>query len=341
MQAHFQTTQKDDPATVVTKSKSLVTDSTPVASPASPRRRPAQTITHPAITHPDRVLWPAANGTRAVTKADLAAYYALYADRILAQIGGRPLSVLRAPDGITGELFFQRHIVRGQSPLIGVVPIAGQPRPFLRVDNAAALRALAQIAVVELHPWGALAETPDVPDRLVFDLDPAEDLPFAAVIDAALMVRARLKAVGLEAFARVTGGKGMHVVVPLVTPKRGAPPGWPEAKQFTRLVCLAMERDAPDRYTTTLSKQARGGKIFLDYLRNDRMATAIGGWSPRGRAGAPIARPVAWAAVKPGLDPAGWWLPEMLDAREPSTPWADFNAAAGDLRAAIATAAKA
>jgi len=129
-------------------------------------------------------------------------------------------------------------------------------------------------------------------------------------------------------------------VAPLAAPKRGTPFGWPEAKQFARLVCVMMERDSPKRYTTTMAKQARGGKIFLDYLRNDRTASAIAGWSPRGRPGAPVAKPVAWSAVKTGLDPAGWRLPDLLHARPGPDPWADFNSAAGDLRAAIVKATK-
>ncbi len=333
--ASFQGIREDKPADEVT----------PPEAPAE-RKAPAR-VTSPkassalSITHPERVLWPATSGTPAVTKADLAAYYALYADRILAQIGGRPLSILRAPDGIERPLFFQRHAMRGQSPLIGAVTIAGQAKPYLRVDDAAALVALAQISVVELHPWGAQADSPDIPDRLIFDFDPAEGLEYAAVIAGALELRARLKALDLTSFARVTGGKGLHVVVPLAAPKRATPPGWPEAKQFARLVCVMMERDNPKKYTTTMAKQARGGKIFLDYLRNDRLSTAIASWSPRGRAGAPIARPVPWAAVKPGLDPAGWRLPSLLGTTPAADPWADFNAAAGDLRAAIAKITKA
>ncbi len=285
-------------------------------------------------------MWPATSATPAVTKADLAAYYTRFADRLLEHIGGRPLSIVRAPDGVTGQLFMQRHLMRGQSPLIGSVTIAGQTQPYLRVDDASGLAALAQISVVELHPWGARADTPDLPDRLVFDFDPAEGLSFEAVIDAARELRERLQQVGLTGFARVTGGKGMHVVVPLTAPRRGEAPGWPEAKQFAHLICAGMAQDAPDRYTTTMAKQARGGKIFLDYLRNDKTATAIASWSPRGRPGATIASPVAWSAVKPGLDPAGWHLPALLDAALPRDPWADFAAAAGDLRAAIVKATK-
>ncbi len=323
----------------------------PLETPATPgeirppdamsKRITSSSAGNVTISHPDRVLWPATSGTPPVTKADLAAYYERYADRILAQAGGRPLSVLRAPDGITGQLFFQRHATRGQSSRIGTVAIAGQAKPFLRVDDAAGLRALAQISAVELHPWGARAETPDLPDRIVFDLDPDAGLDFDAVIDAGAELRARLKTLGLTAFARVTGGKGLHIVVPVLGPKRAAPLAWAEAKQFAHLVCVMMERDAPGSYTTTPAKRSRKGKIFLDYLRNDRLATAIAGWSPRGRPGAPIARPVSWTAIKPGLDPAGWHLSELLSRVPERDPWSVFDAAAGDLRAAIVKATKA
>ena len=328
--ASFQGIREDKPAAQVV----------PPDTPAKPK--PAAVVRPSGgklnISHPDKVIWPATSGTPAVTKADLAAYYALYADLILKQIGGRPLSILRAPDGIDGQLFFQRHAMRGQSPLIGSVTVQGQAKPYLRIDDAPALAALAQIAVVELHPWGARADAPDIPDRLVFDFDPAEGLGFDAVIDAALEMRQRLKKLGLNSFPRVTGGKGLHVVVPLSAPKRTAPLGWPEAKQFARLVCVMMERDSPRLYTTTMAKKVRGGKIFLDYLRNDRTSTAIAGWSPRGRPGAPIARPLTWAAVKSGLDPAGWRLPALLDQEPPRDPWGDFDEAGGDLRSAIAKA---
>jgi bifunctional non-homologous end joining protein LigD len=334
--ASFQGIREDKPANEVTPPGAEQSMPGPVGVTST--RGTSNSGGRLTISHPDKVLWPATNDTRAVTKGDLAAYYESYADRLLAQIGGRPLSMLRAPDGIGGQLFFQRHAMRGQSPLIGSVAIEGQPKPYLRVDDAAGLAALAQIAVVELHPWGSRAEHPDIPDRLVFDFDPAEGLNFDAVIEAALEMRQRLKKLGLDCFSRVTGGKGLHVVVPLSAPKRSAPLGWPEAKQFARLVCVMMERDAPRRYTTTMAKTARGGKIFLDYLRNDRTSTAIAGWSPRGRAGAPVAMPVAWSAVKPGLDPAGWRLPALLEAKPARDPWADFDAAGGDLRSAIAKA---
>ncbi|WP_424810920.1 DNA ligase D [Roseococcus sp. YIM B11640] len=304
--------------------------------PAAPKpKAPKRAKPALALTHPEKILWPATETTPEVTKGDLGAYYAKLADRILAEVAGRPISVLRAPDGITKQLFFQRHAMPGQSPLIRAVPVEGQPKPYMRIDDAAGLAALAQVSVVEIHPWGAKADRPETPDRLIFDLDPAEGLGFDAVVKGGLELRERLKGYGLTAFPRVTGGKGLHLVVPLAVPKRGAVPDWPQAKQFARLVCMLMEKDAPKLYTTTMAKKARTGRIFLDYLRNDRLSTAIANFSPRGRPGAPVAHPVAWSEVKPGLDPAGLRLPALLDSPVPKDPWKDFEAMAGSLRAAM------
>ncbi|MDP3418253.1 DNA ligase D [Falsiroseomonas sp.] len=329
--ASFQGLREDKPAKQVTPPPEPAPAPTP-APPPKPRAKPPL-----GMSNPDRVLWPATDDDPALTKADLAAYYARFADRILAHVAGRPLSLLRAPDGIAGGLFFQRHAMPGQSPLVGAVQVEGQAKPYMRIDDAAGLAALAQVSAVELHPWGAMADAPAVPDRLVFDLDPDEGIPFARVLEGALELRERLKALGLAPFARVTGGKGLHVVVPLAPPKRAGGPGWPEAKDFARLVCALMERDEPRRYTTTLAKKARKGRIFLDYLRNDRLSTAIASWSPRARPGSPVACPIPWSAVKPGLNPAGWKIATLLQARKmPADPWADFAAAAGSLRDAIA-----
>ncbi|MDB5416439.1 MAG: ligD [Rubritepida sp.] len=308
------------------------------SAPAAPARAaPAITARKKPLgmSHPERVLWPATEQTREVTKADLGAYFARFADRILAEIAGRPLSILRAPDGIGHPLFFQRHAMPGQSPLIGAVKVEGQAKPYMRIDDAAGLAALAQVSTVELHPWGAKADTYETPDRLIFDLDPAPELGFDAVVKGGLELRSRLQALGLTAFARITGGKGLHLVVPLAVPKKGASPDWASAKQFARLVCAMMERDAPGLYTTTMAKKVRTGRIFLDYLRNDRLSTAIANWSPRGRPGAPVAYPTTWSTVKPGLDPAGMRLPALLEAPLPKDPWNGFEAAAGSLRDAM------
>lgn len=328
--ASFQGLRDDKPAQEVAPPE-------PAAPPPKAVKRAKPGL---ALTHPEKVLWPATETTPAVTKGDLGAYYARFADLILPGIAGRPISVLRAPDGIEKALFFQRHALRGQSPLIREVPVEGQPKPYMRIDDAAGLAALAQVSVVEIHPWGATADRPETPDRLIFDLDPAPELGFDAVVKAGLDLRERLKALGLASFPRVTGGKGLHLVVPLAVPKRGAVPDWPQAKQFARLVCSLMERDSPKLYTTTLAKKARTGRIFLDYLRNDRLSTAIANWSPRGRPGAPVAHPVKWSEVKPGLDPAKLRLPALLDAPLPRDPWMGFDSAAGSLREAMEKATR-
>jgi len=332
--ASFQGVREDKPVAEVRPPPQPVQQQPAQPPDAKPAGGRAKAM--PGLTHPEKILWPATATTPAVTKADLAAYYARFADRILAHVAGRPLSVLRAPDGIEGEIFFQRHAMRGQSPLIGAVDIPGQPKPYMRIDDAAGLAALAQVAVLELHPWGAMADRPETPDRLIFDLDPAPGLGFDAVVAAALDLRERLQAVGLTPFPRITGGKGLHLVVPLAVPKQGPVPDWDVAKGFARLVCEMMARDAPKLYTVTMAKKARTGRIFLDYLRNDRLSTAIANWSPRARAGAPVARPIAWSAVKPALDPAGSRLPALLEAPVPREPWTGFAAAAGVLRDAMA-----
>ncbi len=297
----------------------------------APMRTPLPVAGNPSLTHPGRVLWPPASNIPSVTKADLATYYTRYAERILPHVAGRPLSILRAPSGIEASVFLQRHPRRGQSPLVRQVKVRGQARPYLCIDTAEALVALAQVAAVELHPWGALAEALDTPDRLIFDLDPAEGLGFDSVIAAAHDLRARLEATGLAPYAKVTGGKGMHLVVPLA-----GDANWPEAKDFARRICAAAANEAPARYTVATAKAKRTGRIFLDYLRNDLLATAIAPWSPRARPGAPVARPVAWGEVGEGLAPDRWHLPDLLHGPLGPDPWRDFAAAAVPLRAAVA-----
>jgi bifunctional non-homologous end joining protein LigD len=231
------------------------------------------------------VLWP----EDGLTKRDLADYYARMATHVLRFVGGRPLSLVRAPDGIHRQLFFQRHAMKGMSAAITEVAIAGQEKPYLVVRDVAGLAGLAQIAAIELHPWAALADDVERPDYISFDLDPDPDLGFAALKEAAIELRARLEALGLPSFPKLTGGKGLHVVVPL-KPRAN----WDEVKGFARAIATTMESEAPDRFTAVMSKKRRAGRIFVDYLRNGRTATAISCWSPRARAGAPISVPLGW-----------------------------------------------
>jgi len=285
------------------------------------------------ITRPDKVLWPAHGGNPALTKLDLARYYEAAAERILPHVTDRPISIIRAPEGIDGETFFQRHAMPGSNPRLKLVDV-NERKPYVTVTDVGGLVAIGQSGGLELHPWGCRPGDPEVPDQITFDLDPDEGLDFDDVISAAGVVRTRIEALGLTPFVKTTGGKGLHVVVPIRSDARSRIT-WDQNKAFAKAVSEAIRAADPDRFTTTLAKKARGGKIFLDYLRNGRMATAVAPWSPRARPGAGLAFPLSWSQVKTGLDPSIYNLWTGLALLKAPDPWKDFRASEASLKPAL------
>ena len=354
-QASFKGLREDKPAPEVEAETPVAAEHAELSEPAPaasdpPARRNASTVTVRSeakssavvmgltISHADKALWPSAGGDGTpVTKLDLARYYEAVGEWMLRHIRGRPCSIIRMPDGLAGERFFQRHAMKGASSLFTEVTVFGDHKPYLQLDRVETLIAAAQIAAVELHPWNCEPFKPEQPGRLVFDLDPAPDVPFDAVVTAAREIRDRLQDLGLVSFCKTTGGKGLHVVTPL----KGEGCDWPTAKTFARDVCVAVAADAPDRYLTTMAKKDRGGRIFLDYLRNDRMATAVAPLSPRGRAGAPVSMPLIWSQVKAGLDPARYTLRSVPALVRELTAWGDYCESERSLASAIARLHKA
>jgi bifunctional non-homologous end joining protein LigD len=333
-QAAFKGLREDKPASEV-KADAVPAAKAELAEPAPKTVRPAaakgeSVVLGVPISKPDKPLWPDAGDGEPGTKLDLARYYAAVGEWMLPHIKGRPASVIRVPDGIDGETFFQRHAMRGMSSLIETVTVKGDRQPYIRFDRVEALVAAAQIAAVEIHPWNCQPGDPEVAGRLVFDLDPAPELTFDDVIVAAREMRDRLEELGLVSFCKTTGGKGLHVVTPL---SDKVP--WDQAKAFAREVCARMAADEPDRYLITMSKKARAGKIFLDYLRNDRTSTAVAPLSARARPGASVSMPLNWTQVKAGLDPTRFTIRTAPDLIGKSTAWADYAEAAKPLKAAI------
>lgn len=263
---------------------------TPVVRPA--RRAGAADVgraqaDNARITHPDRVVFEGAS----CTKGDVADYYRSVAKWLLPELGGRPLSLLRCPDGTKGECFFQKHHADSLGDDVHAVALKQKSgrEQYLYVDDIEGVIDLVQMNTLEFHPWGARVDDPEHPDRMVFDLDPGDGVRWPAVVAAARDVRAKLKQAGLQSFVRLTGGKGLHVVVPVA---RG--PSWDQVRTFCGAFAGAMAEHAPERYVSTMSKAKRPGKIFIDWLRNARGATSVASWSLRARKGAPVAVPLRW-----------------------------------------------
>lgn len=269
-----------------------------------------------SITHPERVVF-AADG---ISKGEVAAYYAAVARWLLPEAARRPLSLVRCPDGAGGECFFQKHHGPGFGKAVHAIPLRQKSgvEDYLYIEDEAGLLQLVQMNALELHPWGATIDDPERADRLVFDLDPGEGVPWAEVRDAARLVRRRLRAAGLESFLRLSGGKGLHVVVPLAP---AAP--WDQASAFCEAFAKGLAGDKPDRFVANMRKDLRGGRIFLDWLRNTRGATSVTGWSLRAREHATVALPLRWQELSKVDSPAWPSMARALQraARLRRDPW--------------------
>jgi bifunctional non-homologous end joining protein LigD len=279
------------------------------------------------LTHPDRVYWLDAG----LTKQGLADYYADVWKWMAPHVIARPLALLRCPDGIAKQCFFQKQPWKGLHQSIAVLsnPGAGGDK-FLAVENLDGVVALVQAGVLEIHPWGSTVGDLGHPDRLIFDLDPGPHVGWAALVDAAVEVRERLGRDGLESFVKTSGGKGLHVVAPL-RPEAD----WDAAKSYARGIAEAMAKDDPQRYTAAVSKAARARKILVDYLRNARGATAVVPYGTRARAGAPVSAPLAWEELGPKLQGDSFNVGNMREriSRLRADPWASFFEVAQSLPA--------
>ena len=277
------------------------------------------TVAGVTITHADRLVYAEAG----ITKRMVAAYYERVAPRLLPYIAGRPLSIVRCPEGAQAPCFFQKHVGEHAIAGIEVVQIkdSGGRNPYLVANSATALVGLAQINALELHVWGAKAARIERPDTMVFDLDPDPGLSWPTVVAGATRTRDLLDTLGIAALVKTTGGKGVHLVVPLESRH-----SWDEVKDFAQSVALHLAQAWPEQFTASLSKARRRGKIFVDYLRNTRGATVVAPYSLRARALATVATPLAWNELNAQTPPGAFTLESVLErvARK-KDPWADYE----------------
>ncbi len=315
--AAFQGLREDKPASEIKREKP---DAVPMPD------QPASTV---ELTHPERIFWP----DKGVTKQRLADYYTAIWPHIEPYIVGRALALVRCPDGVGGQQFFQKHASQGMSDAIVEVkePKHPEEKPLISIRDLDGLLSLVQTAALEIHPWGSTIQDWERPDTITMDLDPGEGVSWQAVMSAASEVKERLERAGLAAFVKTSGGKGLHVVSPL---KPAA--DWAAVKAFTQAIADEMASDSPDRFVATIAKAKRTGKILVDYLRNQRGATAVAAYSTRARPGALVSTPLAWDELGKSLDPSRFsieTLPKRL-AKLRSDPWVDFRAAAAPIASA-------
>jgi bifunctional non-homologous end joining protein LigD len=325
-QGHFMGVRSDKPAREVVREEPAKTEAEP------PTEAPAAgDFLGIRLTHPDKVLFPDSG----ITKRDLAHYLEAASARMLPYVAGRLISLVRCPDGIGAEAFFQRHPSKGMDPAWQheVVKTTHGSEDYLYLTEPRAIVAAAQMSAIEFHIWGSLLKTLEKPDRIVFDLDPDEGLGFAKVKDAAFTLREVLGALGLRSLAMLSGGKGVHVVVP-IRPQQD----WPVVKAFAADLVARVVAEQPDLYVGTMSKAKRRGRLFIDHFRNERGSTAIAPFSPRARPGAPVAWPVRWDAL-PDIEAANViTLPKAIDLLAKADAWDGEDASPQSLTQAMIAA---
>jgi len=314
--ASFRALRDDKPAREIVREAAM-----PASDPEIDPKPPRRTV---ALTHPDRIYWPDVG----VTKEGLADYYAEVWRHMAPFVVGRALALVRCPDGVAGQSFFQKHAWKGMNRNIVLVRDPRDPgEPLVSIRDFDGLIGLVQAAVLEIHPWGSSTQDWERPDTIIMDLDPGEGVAWERLVEAANEVKERLRILGLEAFVKTSGGKGLHVVAPV---KPSAE--WPAVKAFTKAIAESMTADGPEHYVATIAKAKRGGKILVDYLRNQRGATAVAAYSTRARPGAAVSMPLAWEELG-SVGPAYYTVlnaPARLAALE-RDPWEGFQAAAAPI----------
>lgn len=289
------------------------------ATPAKGAGRDTAIIAGVRLSNPDRILYT----EQGIRKLDLASYFERVAPWLLPHVTGRPLTLVRCPEGSDKPCFFQKHAGAGVPDGIGRVRLREKEGSgtYLFIRDLRGLVSLAQIGVLEIHTWNCRADSAERPDRIVFDLDPGPGVPWERLVEAAPQVRDRLKELELRSFLKTSGGKGLHVVVPIA--RRHS---WEEVLELARAIAEEMTREQPQHYTATAAKSRRHGKIFIDYLRNARGATAIAPYSPRARPGATVATPLEWNELDRRLTPGQFTietLPQRLSVLE-RDPWGEM-----------------
>ena len=328
-QASFKGLREDKPAKEVVKEKAVSAESSTSsgthrqASSKNSKSTASATVgkTDLPITHPEKVL----DAESGMTKRDLANYLIAVSERMLPHIADRPLSVVRCPEGTGKQCFFQKHIGMGVPKGISNVPVPnkknGSAEKYLTLNSVEGLVGMAQMGVLEIHPWGSKNESLEKPDRIIFDMDPDESIDWKTLAETAKEFRARLEQLGLQSFLKTTGGKGLHVVAPIKPEFE-----WPEVKEFTHNVVLGMERKNPSLYVTKMTKAIRKNRIYLDYLRNDRGSTAIAPYSTRARAGMPVSLPLEWKELSAKTRPSFHVMDfDTWKKRLATDPWAEMS----------------